>query len=543
MSPIAPRSQDHQVFARHSKLAKFGTFPVPKDMNNTKKSAADAAAVATKIAAKVDGQLQLGRRTIMKRAPHIRLLASRSMLLLLLSSVMRAGGHGDESSVAAMVKAMVVKQEEQAKLMREQMARHEQQMTELKDEKDEAIAALTDVRKTKTDHAHVQLTTGGEVVELVSAAYVKALAKRMEAAEEKNDAQDAEIGTMREELKSGRAPSGERDDQLELELEATKVKLAIQEARTSELSATVAQLTAPPQTRPMPVDAAETAAAARRLQTGSSGPPVSPPSTWSPLPATANELRIAGRHTAIAFNTNVEGVEVFRCVGMGDRKLTCSGELRAADFRTADGISLAELARFTGMVPPAAPPPSPPPPPPQSPPPPPQPPPPSAPPGSLVFNSTAPIEPGGECLHSVAGGAPTVPLQNEAYTIEAGILPSSSHVGVIVAWGSSSDNQANGLSLRGDKIDNYWWGNDFKVDIPSGIDVYDGFWHHVKATYDGTTRTMFVDGRLAGSKIGSRPAGFFNSLGSFCVGASFVPSHNYDFDGMIRELNIWSVAA
>ena len=53
MSPIAPRSQDHQVFARHSKLAKFGTFPVPKDMNNTKKSAADAAAVATKIAAKV----------------------------------------------------------------------------------------------------------------------------------------------------------------------------------------------------------------------------------------------------------------------------------------------------------------------------------------------------------------------------------------------------------------------------------------------------------------------------------------------------------
>ena len=50
MSPIAPRSQDHQVFARHNK---FGTFPVPKDMNNTKTSAADAAAVATKTAAKV----------------------------------------------------------------------------------------------------------------------------------------------------------------------------------------------------------------------------------------------------------------------------------------------------------------------------------------------------------------------------------------------------------------------------------------------------------------------------------------------------------
>jgi len=41
---------DHQGFAQHNK---FGTFPVPKNMNNSKKSVADAAAVATKIAAKV----------------------------------------------------------------------------------------------------------------------------------------------------------------------------------------------------------------------------------------------------------------------------------------------------------------------------------------------------------------------------------------------------------------------------------------------------------------------------------------------------------
>ena len=70
---------------------------------------------------------------------------------------------------------------------------------------------------------------------------------------------------MREELKSGRAPSGERGDQLARELDATRAKLAAQEARVSELSATVAQLLAPLQARPMPVDAAETAAA-RRLE-------------------------------------------------------------------------------------------------------------------------------------------------------------------------------------------------------------------------------------------------------------------------------------
>ena len=44
-------SQDHEVFARHTK---FGTFQVPKSfLNNTKKSAADAAAMAAKQAAKL----------------------------------------------------------------------------------------------------------------------------------------------------------------------------------------------------------------------------------------------------------------------------------------------------------------------------------------------------------------------------------------------------------------------------------------------------------------------------------------------------------
>ena len=323
--------------------------------------------------------------------------------------------------------------------------------------------------------------------------------KQIEACARRGDAQDAEIGTavaavskMREELKEGCVPCGERGHQLIRESGVAQAKLAAQEAQINELSATVAQLMAPPQTRPMPVDAAETAAA-RRLQTDSSGPPWTyvmlegssadyrctaasiittvadcqaaasalglpsvqthggshfqdgcssasgavyfntgparvnggqcvqfgsvggsdgscghnsicgvpspslppapppsplpplpptapplspPPPAWPPLPATANELRISGRHTAIAFNTNVDGVEVFRCVGVGDGKLTCSGELRAADFRTADGISLATVAElgdsligshaalnstlnavgeFVGMVPPSSP--------------------------------------------------------------------------------------------------------------------------------------------------------------------------------------------
>ena len=90
-----------------------------------------------------------------------------------------------------------------------------------------------------------------------------------------------------------------------------------------------------------------------------------PPPAWPPLPAKANELRISGRHTAIAFNTNVDGVEAFRCVGVGDRKLTCDGALHATDFVTLEGESLVgkleEIRQHVGMVPPSTPPQTPPP--------------------------------------------------------------------------------------------------------------------------------------------------------------------------------------
>ena len=185
-----------------------------------------------------------------------------------------------------------------------------------------------------------------------------------------------------------RVPSGERFDQLARELDATKAELkatqttvAAQQAQLSELSAKVAQLTArgprapppssllpplrarakqaPPMEVPdvasgtMPVNAAESTTM-RRLQEAPSSPP-------APLPAKANELRISGRHTAITFNTNVEGVEPFRMTSVGDARLTCSGEMQAADFRTAGGISLEEVARFAGFVPPSSPPDTPPP--------------------------------------------------------------------------------------------------------------------------------------------------------------------------------------
>ena len=207
------------------------------------------------------------------------------MLLVCLSSVVRADGLVDESSVAAMVKAM---REE----MREQTSKQEQQIVKLKDTI-EIMKQEEGARKAKTEPTHVQLTTGGEVVELVSAAGFKGLVERADASELKNAAQDAEIGTivttvskLREELKNGRAPSGERGDQLAREMDAAKAALAVQQAQISELSATVAQLLATPQAHPMPVDAAKTTAS-RRLEEAGSSPPQCDTTYTTGLSATA----------------------------------------------------------------------------------------------------------------------------------------------------------------------------------------------------------------------------------------------------------------
>jgi len=97
-------------------------------------------------------------------------------------------------------------------------------------------------------------------------------------------------------------------------------------------------------------------------------PPLLPPRLppWPPLPTNANELRIAGRHAAISLNDNVDGIEPFQCVGVGDGQMNCSGNIIAADFPSADGPSLlslhrelADVRRYVGMQPPAMPPPLP----------------------------------------------------------------------------------------------------------------------------------------------------------------------------------------
>ena len=193
--------------------------------------------------------------------------------------------------------------DEAIKAMKEQMDRLENKMMA----KDETIAALTAALQSKTEHRQVQLTAGGEVMQLVSDAEFKELAARVAACEKTTADLDAKLGMTMDIL--------------------VKVRKEIKDRRVN----------APP-----PV-----ATPGRRLQSSSDGDSV-------------NELSITGPNAVTSWNSRTPGLTPFNCTGVGDGKLTCSGEFRAADFVTADGFSLSQIGLHLGLnAPPDAPPPPP----------------------------------------------------------------------------------------------------------------------------------------------------------------------------------------
>ena len=131
-------------------------------------------------------------------------MAKMTVIALVCSlSAVRADG-SDANSVTATFK----KEQEQ---MHEQIAKLEARMVA----KDEAIAMLTTALQSKTEHRQVQLTAGGEVMQLVSEADLKELASRVAACEKTTADQGAKLDmniamtmSVRKELSDGRAAAG-----------------------------------------------------------------------------------------------------------------------------------------------------------------------------------------------------------------------------------------------------------------------------------------------------------------------------------------------
>ncbi len=129
------------------------------------------------------------------------------------------------------------------------------------------------------------------------------------------------------------------------------------------------------------------------------------------------------------------------------------------------------------------------------------------------------------------------PVDNQSYTITAWIKPQKMGALGIVGWGNyntpDSKNQVNALRLMDNGIHHYWWANDVSASVG---DLTDG-WHHVAATFDGTTRKIFLDGQEVAS---DKPSGHnVTRNDNLTIGRTL---EHEPFEGQIAEVGIWDVA-
>ena len=132
------------------------------------------------------------------------------------------------------------------------------------------------------------------------------------------------------------------------------------------------------------------------------------------------------------------------------------------------------------------------------------------------------------------GGSATMPSDDSPYTIEAWVKPTTMGSYGIIGWGGFGIPYAcNALRLSETGLVNYWWGKDLEAPTPNLV----GAWHHVAATCDGTTRTLYLDGVAIGSdQPGTHRVPAANNLR---IGST--NSGEY-FNGSIDEVRVWNVS-
>jgi hypothetical protein len=110
-------------------------------------------------------------------------------------------------------------------------------------------------------------------------------------------------------------------------------------------------------------------------------------------------------------------------------------------------------------------------------------------------------------LTTASGNFPTsVPTGNSTYTIAAWIDINNSNKNGIVGWGNwgTTDNVNAFRTTQGDSapdgagLDNYWWANDY---IQPTVNLVNN-WVYAAVTYDGSVRSIYVNGVLLGTFSG-----------------------------------------
>lgn len=154
----------------------------------------------------------------------------------------------------------------------------------------------------------------------------------------------------------------------------------------------------------------------------------------------------------------------------------------------------------------------------------------------VTYNSSSKgyLEFNGSNQYVSVTGTTNIPIGNSNYTI--GVWFNADTLGDkgLVGWGNyGTINEANAFRLTSNGLVNYWWLNDLTVTTT----ITPGNWYYAVATFDGTTRSIYVNGSLIGSDT---PTGHnVTTSGNLTVG---VTNSTEYFDGDIGDVQIFDRA-
>jgi hypothetical protein len=141
---------------------------------------------------------------------------------------------------------------------------------------------------------------------------------------------------------------------------------------------------------------------------------------------------------------------------------------------------------------------------------------------------------GGEDTNAI----PTnLPIGNESYTVSTWIKPTATGDRGMVGWGAyGAGRQVNAFRLfNANGFRHYWWGADLDVSDAAPANLDDGQWHHAVATYDGTTRQVWLDGSMLNQDT---PGANNAQARTFRIGNT---NNGENFQGMLDDMAIWNV--
>lgn len=128
-----------------------------------------------------------------------------------------------------------------------------------------------------------------------------------------------------------------------------------------------------------------------------------------------------------------------------------------------------------------------------------------------------------------------IPTGSSPFTTETWIKTTNSDAGAIITWGAASTNQFNGLELSAGNLIAFFYGNDLSV---TSANISDGQWHHIAVSYDGATRSIYIDGAMAATQnLATQPN---VSSSAVYLGNSACCTHI--LDGTLDEVRIWNVS-